>query len=149
MFWYCHLKQHKDITQITDWGRKKTRDKVTGVYFRCFLSVVAKSCPTLSWPYGPSVHRSPRQGCHFLFQGIFLTHISCIGKLIFLTSEPPGKPHFKAGWKKNCHRFAGIYFFRWKWLNRFYPHQILSLDWKMLRPKVYIWQTLILPTSIS
>ena len=63
--------------------------------------LVAQSCPTLCNPMdcsppGSSVHgifpgRNMGVGCHFLFQGIFLAHISCIAGRFF-TAEPPGKP---------------------------------------------------------
>ena len=38
-------------------------------------------------------------GCHFLLQGIFLTQgsnrtrVSCIGRQVFFTTEPPGRPY--------------------------------------------------------
>ena len=52
---------------------------------------------------GSSVHGIPRKntggGCHFLFQGIFLTQrsnpiscVTCSGREISFATEPPGKP---------------------------------------------------------
>ena len=63
--------------------------------------LVARSCLTLCNPMdcsppGSSVHgifpgRNTGVGCHFLLQGIFPAHISCIAGRFF-TTEPPGKP---------------------------------------------------------
>ena len=65
-----------------------------------FLLYCLKSCSSLCNPMecsltGSSVHRISQARrwvhCHFLLQGIFPTHASCIaGK--FFTIEPPGKP---------------------------------------------------------
>ena len=44
--------------------------------------------------------RNPGVGCHFLLQWIFWTrdwtHFSCIGRWIFFTTEPPGKPYMNS-----------------------------------------------------
>ena len=63
--------------------------------------LASQSCPTLCNPMdcsppGSSVHgifpgRNMGVGCHFLLQGIFPAHISCIAGRFF-TAEPPGKP---------------------------------------------------------
>ena len=82
------------------------------IIFDIFIieSEVAQSCPTLGDPMdcsppGSSIGpwdfpgKSTGVGCHFLFQGIFLTQGSNPGlphcRQMLLLSEPPGKSYYR------------------------------------------------------
>ena len=75
--------------------------------FACIACSVAQSCPTFCNPYGlwparllcpwDSPGKTTGVDCHFLIQGIFLTHVWMEPKSPaladgFFTAEPPGKP---------------------------------------------------------
>ena len=73
--------------------------------------LVTQLCPTLCTlmdcnPRGSSVYSPSKNtgvGCHFLLQGIFLTHVSCVSYIAgrVFTTEPPGKPQRLAKWIKH------------------------------------------------
>ena len=85
------------LTSITDMTSKRKEQ----LFFLDCCCSVAPSCSTLCnpmdcIPQGSSVYGISRarilECCHFLFQEIFSTHVSCIGRQSrFFTIESPGK----------------------------------------------------------
>ena len=117
--WLCRQKQvnrgHLHLGKIYHWWGapifiyfnehvtllRNNHRILQNLYTSMHVSSVAKSCSTLLQPHGLQPTRllcpwdfpgkNTGVGCHFLFQGIFLTCVSCIGRWIlyhWATKEP-------------------------------------------------------------